>query len=387
MVAIYQQNCPVLFGVDAITQIGEKARAFRAEKAFCVCDSGVKASGIADRVIGYLKEAGIETVCFDGALPDAPDTVIDEVGARLHGAGFDLVVGIGGGSSMDTAKALSVLADHPLPIRRYFASGGCPPILNSPTKLILIPTSSGTGSEVTIMSVIHDTETHTKDAVLRPADLAIVDPSLTLSTPSGVTASSGMDALSHALEAYTSTGTNPKNDLLALHAASLIAEHLELAYQNGGDLEARTALSLASNLAGIAFSDASVHIGHCAGHELGLRLHIPHGVACALALPVTLEFCADALPEKIRRIAEALGTPVPAGAAPAKAGALAADAVRTLMRRVGIPSLRTLGHERDAVLDCAEGAVSHNWFHIMAPKPVDSAVMRELLGRMYDTYL
>lgn len=386
MATTYQQLCPVLFGVGAVDQIGEKALEFGARKAYCIYDKGVRDSGIARRVVEKLQAAGVECTCFDQVQPDAPDTLIDQIGGEVYGGGYQLVVGIGGGSSMDTAKAVSVLADNPPPIRRYFASQPEPPVFEQRAKLILVPTASGTGSEVTIMSVVHDMEKEVKDAVLRHADLAIVDPELTSSAPPIVTASSGLDAMSHAAEAYTSAGANPKADLLALRAIELIAQNLEPAWRDGSNLECRTQLSFASNIAGMAFSDASVHVGHCAAHELGLRLHIPHGVGCAIALPVTIAFCADALPEKTRAIARALGVQVSDQTPAGEAGRLAADAVRDLMRRVEIPSLKQAGHSREEVLACAEGAIANNWFHIMSPKPVDAAIMRELLGEMYDLY-
>lgn len=386
MPATYQQLCPVCFGVGAIAEIGQKAKEYGAEKAFCIYDQGVKMSGIADKVIGCLKEAGVAVDCYDGVLPDAPDTMINEIGAKINGKGYRLVVGIGGGSSLDTAKAVSVLADRPLPIRQYFMSGGAGPMNGGETKLILVPTSSGTGSEVTIMSVVHDTERHVKDAVLRPADLAIVDPELTVTAPPSVTAACALDAMSHAVEAYTSAESNPRDDLLAIHAVKLVAEHLEAAYKDGSNIEARTALSLASNIAGIAFSDTSVHAGHCAAHEMGLKLKMPHGAACAIALPAVIEFCADALPEKTRNIAEALGVDV-TGVTDAKTlGRCAADAVRTLMRKTGIKSLKELGHSREDVLACAKGAIENNWFYIMSPKPIDVELMKSLLAEMYEKY-
>lgn len=386
MSATYQQLCPVCFGVGAISEIGQKAKEYGAEKAFCIYDQGVKMSGIADKVIGCLKEAGVAVDTYDGVLPDAPDTMIDEIGAKINGKGCRLVVGIGGGSSLDTAKAVSVLAEHPLPIRQYFASGGAGPMNGGETKLILVPTSSGTGSESTIMSVVHDTQKHVKDAVFRPADLAIVDPELTVTAPPSVTAACALDAMSHAVEAYTSVGGNPRDDLLAIHAVKLVAGHLETAYKDGSNIEARTALSLASNIAGIAFSDASVHLGHCAAHEMGLKLNMPHGIACAIALPVVIEFCADALPEKTRNIAEALGVDVSSAKSTEDIGKRAADAVRALMRKTGIKSLKEMGHSREDVLACAKGAIENNWFYIMSPKPLDVDVMRSLLAEMYEKY-
>ncbi len=387
MVTTYQQLCPVCFGVGAVAEIGQKAKGFGAEKVLCVYGQSVKKAGIADKVIGYLKDAGLFVDTFEGVLSDVPDTMVNEAGANINGKGYQLIVGIGGGSSMDTAKALSILADHPLPISQYLASNGGEPILGSDTKLILVPTTSGTGSEVTIMGVVHDLEHQVKDVVRRPPDLAIVDPELSVTAPPSVTASCAMDAISHAIEAYTSVSHNLKADLLALHAIQLISENLEAAYQNGTDLDARTALSFASNIAGIAFCDASVHMGHCAAHEMGVRFQMPHGVACAIATPVTIEYCADALPEgRIQKLAKALGVANAANLEAAEAGKKAAEAVRDLMRRTNIPSLKEMGHDREAVLACAKGAIEKNWFHVKTPKPMNVEIMRALMADMYDKY-
>lgn len=386
MVTTYQQLCPVCFGKGAIGEIGIKAKEFGAKKVLCIYDQGVKSSGISNEIIRILEGAGMQVDSFDNVLPDAPDTRIDEIGMQVNGKGYDLVVGIGGGSSMDTAKAISVLTEHPLPIGSYFASTGIGPIRGNKTKLILVPTTAGTGSEVTMMSVIHNTALHFKDAVLRPADLAIVDPELTLSAPPSVTAASALDALSHAIEAYTSVDSNPKDDLLALHAIELIRENIECAYKNGNDIKARTALCFASNIAGIAFSDASVHVGHCAAHELGLTFHMSHGIACAIATPATLEFCAEVLPQKILNIAMALKADIKSTDVPAVIGQKAADKIRALASNTGIKSLAEMGLKREQVLSCAEGAIKNNWFYVKAPKAVDTKTMESFLATMYDKY-
>lgn len=386
MSTTYQQLCPVCFGVGAINEIGAKATEFGAKNILCIYDQGVKSSGISAKIIHILEAAGMRVDSFDNVLPDAPDTRINEIGEQINGKGYDLVVGIGGGSSMDTAKAISVLADHPLPIGNYLASTGIGPIRGENTKLILVPTSAGTGSEVTMMSVVHNTALHFKDAVLRPADLAIVDPELTLSAPPSVTAASALDALSHAIEAYTSVDSNPKDDLLALHAIRLIRENVERAYQHGDDLDAKTALCFASNIAGIAFSDASVHVGHCAAHELGLTFHMSHGVACALATPATIEFCAEVLPDKMRHIALALGADIEPADVPAVIGQKAADKVRALMKNVGIKSLAEMGLSRNQILACADGAIKNNWFYVKAPRAIDVEMMEDFLATMYDKY-
>lgn len=384
MVSTYNQLCPVLFGAGAVYQLAEKVKGFQGTKALCIYDNGVKMSGIAEKILKILTDDGIEIVTFDEVLPDAPAKMINTVGNLAQKEKVNIVIGVGGGSTLDTAKAATVLAENPLPINQYFVSRGGKFVSTIP--LILIPTTAGTGSEVTLMSVIHDEETHMKDSVLKPADLAIVDPELTLTVPKHVTAMTGCDALSHAIESYTTNCGNPKSDILALAAIKLVAENLEKAYENGSDLEARTNLCLASNLAGIAFNDAFIHFGHAAAHEFGVIFHMPHGVACAITLPEVITFSSDVAVDKTMKIAEALGVSIPQGAAGSEIGELAAAKVRELLRRLGIKSLKEQGISRKDAVGCAEGAVRKNPFVNCALKPVDAGVMAELIGKMYDNY-
>lgn len=384
MISTYNQVCPVVFGENASLETGKKVKEFHGKNVMCIFDKGVESSGIADRIVQNIESEGLTVFRYDKVLPDAPKEIIHEAGQFAKEHNIDTIVGIGGGSSLDTAKAVAILADNPMPISNYYpANGG---IFQSKAKLILLPTASGTGSEVTVMSVIHDEDTDAKEFVLRPADLAIVDPVLTVSAPPAVTAATGLDALSHAIESYTTNCGNPKADILALHAVKLIAENLEKAYRDGSNLEARTNLSLASNFAGMAFNDASVHFGHAAAHEMGIRFHMPHGVACAISLPEVIEFSADIIPEKTVNIARALGVDMPDGIRGVTAGRLAAAKVRELMRTVGIKSLKEQGISMEEVLACAEGAVTKNWFVICALKEITADVMREELRRMYENY-
>ncbi len=384
MACTYQQLCPVLFGPEASKQLGEKAKEMGAQKVMLVYDKGIGSTGIVDAFAKDLEEKGMEILLFDGVMPDAPKEMINEAGKLAQEKEIDSVIGIGGGSSLDTAKAISILIENPLPIEQYYAQKGVAFAQNRP--LIMVPTAAGTGSEVTAMSVIHDKDTDAKEFVLRPANLAILDPCLTVSAPSFVTASTGLDAMSHALEALTSNMGNPKADLLALHAIKLITDNLPVAYKDGSNLEARTNLSLASNFAGMAFGDASVHFGHAAAHELGVQFHIPHGDACALTLPEVVRFSAEIIPERTAEIAQALGLDVPAGATGAEIGELCAEKFRSLMKEVGIKSLKERGLSRDEVVACANGAVAKNWFVICALKEITPEVMAKELGDMYDNY-
>jgi alcohol dehydrogenase class IV len=385
MVSTYSQLCPVLFGPGAVGQLGDKIKGLGGTKVLCLYDNGVRQSGISDKIVRLITDAGISVVAFGGVLPDAPAEMINEVGLLAQQEKVDIVVGVGGGSTLDTAKAAAVLVQNPLPVSRYYVSRGAQFV--STTPLILIPTTSGTGSECTIMSVVHDKETQMKDSVLRAANLAIVDPELTLTVPKAITAMTGFDALSHAVEALTTNCGNPKSDILALSAITLVAENLEKACRDGSDLEARTNLSLASNLAGIAFNDAFLHFGHAAAHEFGVIFHMPHGVACALTIPEVIRFSSDAAPAKTIKIAKALGLELKNDVTGHEAGELAAQKVRQMMRALEIKSLKAQGISREDAVGCAEGAIRKNPFVSCALKPVTPAVMAELLGLIYDNYM
>ena len=375
MSSMMTQASPVLFGCGAINELGDKVKEFGGTKAICAYDAGVAAAGIADKIAGILKDAGIETVLFDKIAFETPDDEINKNSEDMRASGADCMIGIGGGSCLDSAKAYAVLMKNPPPISEYYASK-IGPFPKPHVPLILIPTNSGTGSEATGLSVVHDTATHTKEAVFGFADLAILDPELTVTAPPKVTAASGMDAMSHALEAFTSNTPSPKSDLLALDAISRIAANLERAVKNGADIEARTELAIASNFAGMAFFDASVHFGHSIAHAFGLEFNMPHGIACALVAPEVIAFTERAVPERTAQIHKALGAPE---------GQSAADFVRGLMHKIEIPTLASLGISREKCVGSV-AACLREWFIIRSSLPVDEAVMEEILCAMYDNY-
>ena len=375
----YSQLCPVLFGEGAADRLPEKIAGFGGGPVLFITDPGIRGTGLVDRMAETLRENGVEADIFDEVEADAPDTVIDRCSALFEQKKYPVLVGVGGGSSLDSAKAIAVLAENPGPVSKYFMTWQA----GRAVKLILIPTTSGTGSEVTPMCVIHDTVNNIKTGILRPADYAIVDPALTVSCPPKVTAFTGMDALSHAVEAYTCTAANVHSDLLALECVRLIAANLRAACADGKNMAARSALAFASNIAGIAFSESSVHAGHAIAHETGVVLEQPHGLICALVTPVVIEYSAPCFPERMVALAEALGV---TGVTPETAGEKAADAVRKLARDLGIPSLKSMGIRREDVVACAAGAVEHNIFINTAPKPTGVPEVEMLLGQMYDTY-
>lgn len=384
MTTTFSQICPVFFEEHASEHTGEKAKEFHAAKAFCVCDKGITNCGIAEKITDSLERAGIETKLYDDVLPDAPDTMIDSAANIARNFDADIVIGIGGGSSLDAAKSIAVLLDNPGPVHQYYLSKNVPFTSNTP--LICIPTAAGTGSEVTSVSVIHDHVTETKETVIKNPSLAIVDPVLTLGLPPFTTAITAMDALSHAVEAYTTKIPNPHSDALALQAIRLITSNIVTAFHDGSNLEARSNLSKASNLAGIAFNDAITHFGHAVAHEFGIRFHMPHGLACALTLPVVLTFAGDVIPQRSIDIARAMDLTSGKNCTGREAAELASEHVKELMRTLGIPSLKEQGITKEDAMACAKDAYEKAFFIVYTPREITIPDLAELIGQMYDTY-
>ncbi|MDW7675373.1 MAG: iron-containing alcohol dehydrogenase [Bacillota bacterium] len=349
---------PVLFGKRVSLQTGQKLRELRVKKVLCVYDRGVKEAGIIDPILKNIRALGIGVVEFDGVLPDPPDTVVDEGGAIGQQEQVDCVLGIGGGSSLDAAKAINILINNQLPFRRYMGLSAQP---HKPgVKLVLIPTTSGTGSEVTNISVITDSHSHLKNTCVGrnyTANLAIVDPTLTLKLPASITAATGMDALAHAVEAYTSVAVNPMSDILAEKAIELIVKYLPIAVENGQDLDARTQLAFASTIAGYCFSNALIHVGHGIGHALGTMYHIPHGIGCAIALPGAVESVAEIYPERIKRLSQLLGEPVLDKISSNEQAKIVADSLRSLNKKLSLPTLQEFKIGESDLAAVAEVAV------------------------------
>jgi alcohol dehydrogenase class IV len=383
--ALYQQLCPVLFGDNAVGEMAKQIAEKGYKHVFICCDAGVRKAGIVELVENALKEEGLAYSMYDEILPDTPDTVVDELAAKIAQTGADIILAVGGGSTMDAAKAAGVVLDNGDSIRKYMEENGNPGFVVK-TPVYAIPTNAGTGSENTPMCVIHELSTDTKKVVLRPAELAVLDPKLTVSCPKSVTVYSGFDALSHAVEASTSVAPNPRDMLLALHAIRLIVNNLPIAMNEPENLEARTNLLFASNIAGIAFATMSVHIGHCFDHEAGVKFHMEHGHCCALSIPETLRIVAEDKPAEILQIADAMGVAIPEGTGAKEAADLVADRVRSLMRECGIKPLKECGVSKEDAIAIAQDALDHNWFHVMCPGDVSREKMERYIANIYDNY-
>lgn len=338
----FQLPTRIEFGCGVSETVGDEAKGLGGSRALVVTDPGIRSAGLVEPVVAGLEGAGVSTVVFDDVAPNPRDTQVHHGVEVARSEGCDVLVAVGGGSPMDTAKAIGVVATTGGRIQDYEGLG----LVREPiVPLVAVPTTSGTGAEVTFWSVITDTERSFKMSVGSPlcaASVALVDPDLTIGLPAGITAYTGIDALTHAVEGYTATLSEPLTDSLAVSAIRLIGGSLRQAYANGTNRQARHDMALASLLAGVAFGNSDVGAVHCMGEAIGGLYDVPHGVAMAVYLPVVAEFNAIACPEKFAVVAEALGEDV-SGLSQVDAAKRAAVAIRRLTDDVGIPSAAEIG--------------------------------------------
>lgn len=383
MITSYEIFVPILMGSGASLRTGLKVRQLGCKKVLFVYDKGLKDVGIADIISDNLKNAGIEIVIFDKVLPDPPDYMVEEGAELAKKENVDGIVAVGGGSSIDTAKGINALINNAPPITKYF---GANKKLKPGVPMVFIPTTSGTGSEVTNMCVISCESLGKKDSVVSPvcvASLAIVDPDLTMGLPPKMTAATGIDALAHAVESLTGSQANPVSDALAREAIRKITKWLPIAYQDGSNEEAREQMILASTFAGMAFTNALVHLGHGIGHTLGANFHIPHGIGCAIALPEVIEYASKTEFKKVKMICECMSIEISENASPEEIGATAKNALRSLIKSVGIPNLKELGIPYENVLKVAP-LVSQDTALSLAPYRITTAGITEILKSAYD---
>jgi alcohol dehydrogenase len=337
----YRLGTRILFAAGSLAQLGAEARALAGDRVLLVTDPGIVAAGVADKALKVLGDAGLRSSVYAGVTANPTDGDCCAAAAAALDFKAQVVVGLGGGSALDTAKAAAALATNGGRVKDWED----PRLLEKPPlPLIAVPTTAGTGSEVTWVAVITDEENHYKMSLLDPAiapDVAILDPDLTLSLPAATTAATGMDALIHAIEAYTCKVANPVSDVLAIRAIELVAGALPAAVDDGGNTGARRDMLLASLLAGLAFGNADVGAVHCMGESLGGLFNTPHGLACSAFLPFVLEFNLEADPARHAAVARALGADSP-GMTDAEAARNAVAAARGLMAKIAMPTLRDL---------------------------------------------
>jgi alcohol dehydrogenase class IV len=296
-------------GYGVVNKLGELIRSMRGVKALVVMDAflATPAVNLLPKIEGICKEAGISIAVYCGIVSEPTSTNVAEGLKVARRAECDCVVAVGGGSAIDVAKAISVLAVNP-----ELAFCDIPKQLQLVRlPLIAIPTTAGTGSEATRVSVITNADTGIKDNPGHWAmvpDIAVLDAELMLTLPPNLTAFTGMDALTHAVEAYVSNRANALTDLYALEAMKIISQALPAVVKNGLDSKAREQMALASCYAGVAFSNSSTNLAHAGGRALGAYFHVPHGLSVALLLPFVMEFGLEAAEERYASVAIALGS-------------------------------------------------------------------------------
>jgi len=330
----------IIFGLGQISRVGDLTSKYGKNAMLVTGKHHARRTGKLDRVVACLKEAGLETIVFDQAEPNPLSTTVDAGAELAKNTECEVVVGFGGGSAMDTAKAVAIASTNEGGIWRYAGPTSNPdhadPVRALP--VIAIPTTSGTGSEANRYAVITNPATKEKPGMgsdhIYPK-VSIVDPELMVSMPAEVTASTGIDALSHAIEAYLNRNPTPFSDMLAEEAIRLIAQNLKRAYQNGGDLEARSKMAWASTLAGMAMDKSDCILAHALAHSLGGRLNVPHGKAVAAFLPAVIRFSYRANLKRFGRLSELLGEDVK-GLSEEDAASTSDLALQNLMIGVGM---------------------------------------------------
>lgn len=345
-----------LLGPGSAKTVGEQVKKF-GNKALIVTDAFLAQNGMADQLAANIKAAGLETAIYPGAEPNPTDKNVHDGLAVLEGNNCNVIVSLGGGSSHDCAKGIGIIAGNGGNIRDY---EGVDKMTKPMMPMIAVNTTAGTASEMTRFCIITNTDTHVKMAIVDwrcTPNVAINDPLMMRGMPPGLTAATGMDALTHAVEAYVSTQANPVTDASALMAMKLIAENLKNAVANGENFEARDNMAYAEFLAGMAFNNASLGYVHAMAHQLGGLYNLPHGVCNAILLPHVERYNLIAAPERFTNIAVALGENIER-LSTRDAADVAIESITQLSEDVGIPSnLTELGVKEEDLKLMAQNAM------------------------------
>ena len=388
------------FGEGKIAELGNIVKSMKANKALVVIDKGLAKTGILKKITGPLNQSEIDYTVFDEVEPNPIDTTAEKGGALAKKMQADVIIGVGGGSAIDSAKAISILATNPGSIRDYQikSEADFENLKIHPTPLITVPTTSGTGTEGNFWSVITNTDNWSKMAIGGPpnfpggpciaAKVAIDDPLLTVSLPPFQTATTGLDAFAHHYDGYTANAANPISDALSEYSIQLIRDYLPIAYANGTDVQAREMMMLASCLGGISFANSDCSGVHCLGEALGGMYGnppgpvIPHGLCCALFLPWMMEFNAMTDPVKHANVARMLGENTE-GLSLIEAANKSVAGIKRMIQTVELPtSLQACGVKEKDLEAIAERAC-WNVSLESNPRPLNHGVFLDILKKAY----
>ncbi|MDJ0780841.1 MAG: iron-containing alcohol dehydrogenase [Desulfosarcinaceae bacterium] len=373
----------VVFGVGALQSIGEEITRLGGSRVLVVTDPGIKAAGLVDKLTTVLQRADLPHHVFAEVEPDPRVEVVAQSVAAAKAFDPDIVVGLGGGSALDISKVTAVMLTNDGSVEDYF---GMELVPSPGLPLVLVPTTAGTGSEMTSICVLSDTKNDVKKGVVSEhmyARVALLDPDLTVGLPQHVTATTGMDAFVHAMESYTGVRASFLTDTLNLQAIRMIAGNLRRAYANGDDLEARTQMLQASCVAGMAFSNTQNGLDHALALAIGGRFHLPHGLLTAFICPWVMAFNLMACPDKFIKIAEAFGENT-AGLPKMEAASLAVKAVKGILSDMGISDrLRDYDVPQEVFPDLAKATVGAARLISNNPRSVSEQDVIRLLETNY----
>jgi len=370
MISSFSYPNRIVFGPGAITRLPGLITELSARRVLLVTDEGLVKAGLVERVRSQI-DAAAETILYTGVEPNPTEACVDEAAELLKAESCDLVVGLGGGSAMDAAKAAALRKKHHGPFTDYeIQIGGDRNMTEAVPPIIAIPTTAGTGSEVGRSAVVTLAEVNRKAVICGPKLLphvALCDPELTLGLPPHITAATGMDALTHNIEAYLSTAFHPICDAVALGGIRLVCGNLETAVKESGNIEARSNMMLSSSMGAIAFQK-DLGAAHSMAHPLSTIAGVPHGLANAIVLSHVMAFNKPSATGRLGDIARAMGCPIDGHSADDRADA-AIEAVQTLAERIDIPkSLSAVGVTESQIPEMVRQAVDDS-NHATNPRP------------------
>ncbi len=369
----------IRYGAGALQTLGEELKALSAKNIMIITDKGLSKTEMLQRLTELIQSEGIPFLVYDEIEANPKDYNVEACAAKAREESIDTLVAFGGGSPIDAAKAVAVLAKQGGKVRSYQGKGK---IQDDCLPLLTIPTTAGTGSEVTFSSVITDTTEKFKFTIKSTAiaaKTAIIDPELTLTVPPLITAATGIDALTHAIEGYTANCTEPIAEAVGLYAVEYIAKNIAEAVRNGQNLQARDHMMMGSLLAGLSFSHADVASVHCMAEALGSMYDAPHGLCNAILLPYVMEYSLPAAQHKYARIARAMGIDEADDAAAAAKGI---ERIRELSMEIGLPGISSLNVNPDDFELLAEMSVK-NGSNGSNPREITKDGYKMLFERAY----
>lgn len=374
---VFEQKIKIITGWGCVNQLPDLLKDEGYKKPLIVCDQVARQIGLLGWIEELLKQKGIVPEVFDQVRPDPPAEVIDEGAKFCRQNECDSIIAVGGGSTIDTAKGINILRFNEGKMMDYAHGEEYKPTRG----LICIPTTAGTGSELSYGMIVTDTENELKLPVHAYGEFAVVDPALTATMPESLTVSTGLDVFSHAFEGYTSIASNPMADAVCEKIMADVYRWLPIAKERPEHQEARQRMATAASLGGWMLSNGCAHVGHSLAHVLGAKYHMPHGTVCSYTLPVTMEVIAETVPEKVKYAGELLGVQFTGAESGKEIGKMTAEAYRRFRdslfggKKVSIPV------EKEEIADLAQEVVKEA-FVGLTPVKVDTHLAEYMLQNM-----